>query len=106
MDATNDQIKNEFRRHVKLCSGIGMNEMIKIINEGFVNSTSPSDKIERVESRPLIVKLSLNKHTNSFFVDFWSNNEIDGKEKYIVSIKIGEQVAIGISRDTGIRILY
>ena len=39
MDLTNDQIKQEFKRQVNLCYGIGKSEMINIINSAFSSTT-------------------------------------------------------------------
>ena len=33
MNITNEEIKDEFKRQVKLCQGIGKKEMLNIINE-------------------------------------------------------------------------
>jgi len=35
MDITNEQIIKEFKRSVKMCSGIGEEEMLKIVKEYF-----------------------------------------------------------------------
>ena len=34
-DMTQDQIREEFRRQVRLCSGIGHEEMLRIVNAQF-----------------------------------------------------------------------
>lgn len=35
MDVTNDQIKEEFKRQVHLCAGIGIGAMLGIISDRF-----------------------------------------------------------------------
>jgi hypothetical protein len=58
----------------------------------------------KVDERLLTVKLSYNEASGNFFIDLWEANTED--RKYIVSAKISENVAKGISIDTGIKILH
>lgn len=41
MDLTQDQIKTEFRRQVFLCSGLGMEIMLRIVSEYFQGELTP-----------------------------------------------------------------
>lgn len=58
----------------------------------------------KVDERELTVKLSYNEANGNFFIDFWEAKKED--PKYIVSVKISENVAMSISNDTGIKILF
>ena len=52
------------------------------------------------ESKKLIVAIKYSEHSNSFFIDFSDENG------YIVSAKITQIVAEGLSKDLGIKITY
>jgi hypothetical protein len=66
----------------------------------------PKEKVNsRVDKKLLTVKISYNSNSNRFFVDFWDVNPDDSKAEYLVSINVNENEALGISRDTGIKIL-
>ena len=58
----------------------------------------------KVDERQLTVKLSYNESSGNFFIDLWEAETND--PKYIVSVKISENVARSISNETGIKILY
>jgi hypothetical protein len=57
----------------------------------------------KVDERQLTVKLSYNNTTDRFYIDFWEAET--EQPRYIVSVNINENVAKGISNDTGIQIL-
>ena len=48
MDLTNEQIEEEFKRQVRLCSGIGGKKMTEIINSRFPNSDNR--KLKRLQA--------------------------------------------------------
>lgn len=52
-----------------------------------------------MNEKKLTVKISYAPASGNFFVDLWEG------DKYLVSVKLTEQQAANISRDTGIRIL-
>lgn len=54
---------------------------------------------DKVEQKDYTVKVSHNPHSGNFFIDLWEG------EKYVVSVKVAEGVAEGISRNTGIKIM-
>lgn len=53
----------------------------------------------KVNERQLTVKLSYNENPLRFFIDFWDC------EKYIVSVKVGQNEVEAMSRELGIKIL-
>lgn len=40
-DATNEEIKEAFKRQVRLCAGIGMAAMLEIVHEQFYPAQKP-----------------------------------------------------------------
>jgi hypothetical protein len=58
----------------------------------------------KVDERKLTVKLSYSEASGNFFIDLWESEKEE--PKYIVSVKITEQVATAISNETGIKILH
>lgn len=58
----------------------------------------------KVNERQLTVKLSYNEASGNFFIDLWEAET--EQPKYIVSVKISENVAMAISNDTGVKILF
>lgn len=56
-----------------------------------------------VDEKNLTIRLAHHEHTGHFFVDFVDKDK-DGKDMVLISLKISQGEAEGISRHTGIRI--
>ena len=70
-----------------------------------MSNTTNEKRFQTAEEKLMTVRISYNRHTASFFIDFWDEAGKDYGE-YIVSVKVSEVVAKAISRDTGINIMY
>lgn len=58
----------------------------------------------KVDDRKLTVKISYSETSGNFYIDLWEAETED--PKYIVSVKVNEHVAMSISKETEIKILY
>lgn len=85
MDITNEQIVTEFKRQVYLCSGIGRNEMLKIINEQFSKQKfdGAEIKLDRAtlpkDGQPVKFQTQDEDWHEGYFIDeddlFWINDD-------------------------------
>lgn len=83
MDITNEQIEEEFKRQVKLCSGIGRPSMLNIINERFseLNSDGAEIELDRLtlpkDGQSISFQTENEEWHDGYFVDgddlFWIN---------------------------------
>lgn len=53
-----------------------------------------------MEDRRLIVAIKYSEHSNHFFIDFSDDNG------YIISVKIDQNVAEGLSKSLDLKIMY
>lgn len=85
MDATTEQIKEEFKRQVHLCGGIGKAAMLSIINERFRPDTSAGAeiKLDRLtlpkDGQAISFQTQNEEWHDGYFVDgddlFWINED-------------------------------